>query len=106
MLQNRVFAVTMNKDEPWEIEPWHIRVSLRKCGYYVSEDAIEMPAEKITGPDLRKQNKEFNVTITVNNKEKANVRFRIHHWATDASNRLPYVPFHWLEESEPLIGSK
>lgn len=104
MLQNRVFAIVMNKDHPWEVEPWHIRASLRKCGYLIkSDNSIELPKEKITGPDLTKQNKEFKVIVTVNNTEKAEVRCRIHHWSTDPSNRLPYISEHWNIDAEPLF---
>lgn len=107
MLQNRVFAIVMNKDHPWVIEPWHIRASLRKCGYMIlSDSAIELPAEKITGPDLTKQNKEFIVTVTVNNAEKAKVRCRIHHWSTNPSDRLPYVLEHWSHSAEPLLPAQ
>jgi large subunit ribosomal protein L9 len=107
MLQNRVFAVVMNKDEPWVIEPWHIKTSLRKCGYFIlSDDAIELPKEKISGPDLQKQGKEFTVTVTINKTEKVNVRCRIHHWSTIPSDRLPYVFEHWLENAEPLFPSE
>lgn len=105
MLERRVFAVVMNKDHPWVIEPWHIRASLRKCGYIISsDDAIELPAEKISGPDLTKQNKEFTVTVTINKMEKARVRFRIHHWSTNPSDRLPYIFEHWNQDAEPLFG--
>lgn len=105
MLQNRVFAIVMNKNHPWVIEPWHIRASLRKCGYFIkSDNSIELPTEKITGPDLTMQNKEFTVIVTINNTEKANVKCRIHHWSTDPSERLPYVFEHWKEESEPLFA--
>lgn len=105
MLQYRVFAIVMNKDHPWELEPWHIRASLRKCGYFIKSDsAIELPAEKITGPDLTKQNKEFIVIVTVNNTEKAKVRCRIHHWSVDPSDRLPYVFEHWKQDAEPLFN--
>lgn len=105
MLQNRVFAIVMNKDHPWVVEPWHIRASLRKCGYLISSDsAIELPAEKITGPDLTIQNKEFFVTVKINNTEKARVRCRIHHWSTNPSERLPYIKEHWYQEAEPLFG--
>lgn len=104
MLQNRVFAIVMNKDHPWVVEKWHIRASLRKCGYMIlSDDAIQLPEQKITGPDLQKQNKEFFVTVTVNNTEKAKVRCRIHHWSTNPADRLPYVVDHWLHDSEPLF---
>ncbi|KAL7019786.1 hypothetical protein ACKWTF_011247 [Chironomus riparius] len=104
MLQNRVFAIVMNKEQPWVVEPWHIRASLRKCGYYIKSDSsIELPNEKITGPDMMKQNKEFYVTVTINGLEKARVKCRIHHWSTDPSDRLPYVYEHWLQSAEPII---
>ncbi|ETN60084.1 39S ribosomal protein L9, mitochondrial [Anopheles darlingi] len=103
-LESLILAVVMNKDHPWVIEPWHIRTALRKAGYYVPTEAIELPATPITGPDLLKQNKEFTVTITINNLEKARVRCRIHHWSTEPSNRLPYVFEHWKQEAEPLFG--
>lgn len=104
MLERRILAVVMNKETPWVIEPWHIRASLRKAGVNAVEEAIELPKEKITGPDLKKQNKEFYVTVTVNNVEKAKVRCRIHHWSTEASERLPYALDYWKEEAEPLFG--
>lgn len=105
-LEARVFAIVMNKDQPWVLERWHVRASLRKCGYLMnSDECIELPKEKITGPDLTMQNKEFVVTVTVNNMEKAKVRCRIHHWSTDPSNRLPYVFEHWLQDAEPLLSS-
>ncbi|XP_052860136.1 39S ribosomal protein L9, mitochondrial [Anopheles cruzii] len=103
-LESLILAVVLNKDQPWVIEPWHIRMSLRKAGYYVPTEAIELPATPITGPDLLKQNKEFYVTITINNLEKARVRCRIHHWSTEPSNRLPYVFEHWKLDAEPLFG--
>lgn len=104
VLQSRILAVIMNKDEPWVLEPWHIRASLRKAGMYAEEGTIELPQEQITGPDLLKEGKEFIVTVTVNNKEKAKVRCRLHHWSTDPSNRLPYVVDHWKLPAEPLFG--
>jgi large subunit ribosomal protein L9 len=106
-MERRTISIVMNKDNPWVIEPWHIRSSLRKSGFQVMNDSqIEMPAEKITGPDLTKQNKEFYVTVTINNCEKARVRCRIHHWSTDPSNRVPYAFEHWLQPAEPLFGSE
>lgn len=104
VLQSRVFAIVMNKDQPWVLQPWHIRASLRKQGVHADESTIELPEEPITGPDLKKQNKEFLVTVTVNNMEKATVRCRIHHWSTDPSNRLPFVYGHWKLPAEPLFG--
>ncbi|XP_058116649.1 large ribosomal subunit protein bL9m-like [Anopheles ziemanni] len=104
-LESLILAVVMNKDHPWKIEPWHIKASLRKAGYYVPEHAITLPETPITGPDLLKQNKEFYCTITTNNLEKARVHCRIHHWSTEPSDRLPYVFEHWKLDSEPLFGN-
>ncbi|KAG4067126.1 hypothetical protein HA402_000117 [Bradysia odoriphaga] len=104
VLEKRVLSIIMNKDEPWVLEPWHVRASLRKAGMHAVEEAIEIPKEPITGPDLMKEGKEFMVTITVNNFEKANVRCRIHHWSTDPSNRLQYVFEPWKLPAEPLFG--
>ncbi|KAJ6637580.1 39S ribosomal protein L9, mitochondrial, partial [Pseudolycoriella hygida] len=83
VLEKRILAVIMNKDHPWVLEPWHIRVSLRKAGMYANDHNIEIPKEPITGPDLLKESKEFIVTVTINNKEKAKIRCRIHHWSTN-----------------------
>jgi large subunit ribosomal protein L9 len=95
----------MNKDQPWVIEPWHIRASLRKAGYHILNDsAIQLPKEKITGPDLTKQNKQFIVWVTINKTEKARVKCRIHHWSTDPVERLPYVFEHYRHKAESLFG--
>lgn len=104
MLERLNLSVVMNKDHPWVIEPWHIKASLRKAGYICKEECITIPKERIEGPDLNKQNKEFYCTITINNLEKARVKCRIHHWSTDPSERLPYVVEHWKLPAEPLIG--
>ena len=97
----------MNKDQPWVVEPWHIRASLRKAGYHCKDDScITLPADKIEGPDLNKENKEFFCTVTINNLETAQLRCRIHHWSTDPSERLPYILEHWKNPAEPLFGSE
>ncbi|GBP50558.1 39S ribosomal protein L9, mitochondrial [Eumeta japonica] len=101
-LSQMVLEITMNKTQPWKLEPWHVRTSFRKSGFIVPEYAIEMPPMEIKGPDLSLQEKEFYVTVTVNNKEKVNVRCRIHHWATGLE-RLPWKEFHWKLPAEPLI---
>lgn len=106
ILEKRIIAVVMNKDNPWVIEPWHIRASLRKAGINAAEEAIELPKEPITGPDLTKQNKEFDVIVRVNNVEKAVLKCRIHHWSTDPGERLPYGIDHWKEPAESLFGKK
>lgn len=104
VLESRVVAVVMNKFQPWVVQPWHIVASLRKCGVYVmDESCIEMPKEPITGPDLVKNNKEFIVTVTINNLEKAKVRCRIFHWSNDPKTREPYVFEHWKQPAELLF---
>lgn len=65
-LKKMVVSVSMNKDEPWTIEPWHIRVSLRKMNVHVlSDDSIELPEHPISGPDFTLEGKSFVVYITV-----------------------------------------
>ncbi|XP_041969091.1 39S ribosomal protein L9, mitochondrial [Aricia agestis] len=101
-LSRLVLQITMSKTQPWTLEPWHVRASFRKAGYVVPESAIIMPKVAIKGPDLSLQEKEFLVTVKINNKEEVNVRCRIHHWATGLE-RLPHLPFHWKKTMEPLI---
>nr|XP_021186397.2 39S ribosomal protein L9, mitochondrial [Helicoverpa armigera] len=101
-LSRVVLQITMNKMEPWVLEPWHISASFRKSGFVVPEHAIEMPPVQIKGPDLSLQDKEFYVTVTINNTEKVNVRCRIHHWATGV-DRLPWEENHWKKPKEALI---
>lgn len=105
VLESRILGIIMNKDNPWVLKPWHVRVSLRKIGINAVDEAIELPETPITGPDLLKQNKEFVVFVTVNGLEKAKVRCRIHHWSSDSSERLPHIHEHWKEAAEPLFGS-
>lgn len=105
MLRNRVVGVVMNKDHPWTLEPWHIRVSLRKMGVYIREQDIKLPTTKISGPNLDIQNKEFEVEVQVSEQEKATVKCRIHHWSTDVRERLPYVFEHWNAETESLLAN-
>ncbi|CAH2983400.1 unnamed protein product [Chilo suppressalis] len=63
-LSRLVLQITMSKQVPWTLEPWHIRASFRKTGFFVPEYAIEMPPVAIKGPDLSLQEKEFYVTVT------------------------------------------
>lgn len=104
VFEKRIVAVVMNQTNPWVIQPWHIRASMRKAGLYVlDESCIELPKEPITGPDLNKQNKEFICTVTINNLEKAKVRCRIYHWVNDPKLRPPYVVEHWKQPAELLF---
>ncbi|KAJ8714032.1 hypothetical protein PYW08_007652 [Mythimna loreyi] len=101
-LSRTVLQITMNKFEPWVLEPWHITASFRKSGFVVPEYAIEMPPTQIKGPDLSLQDKEFYITVTINKKEKVNVRCRIYHWASGV-DRLPWEESHWKKPKEPLF---
>ncbi|XP_046971616.1 39S ribosomal protein L9, mitochondrial [Vanessa cardui] len=101
-LSRLVLQIIMSKTEPWTLQPWHVRASFRKACYVVPEHAIIMPPVTISGPDLSLQEKEFYVTVKINNKEEVNVRCRIHHWATGLE-RLPWVKDHWKKPFEALI---
>ncbi|XP_060864818.1 large ribosomal subunit protein bL9m [Metopolophium dirhodum] len=93
-LKKMVVSVSMNKDEPWTIEPWHIRVSLRKMNVHVlSDDSIELPEHPISGPDFTLEGKSFVVYITINKKEKVPVECNLHHWSTKLADRLPRTKF-------------
>jgi large subunit ribosomal protein L9 len=102
-LSRALLDISMNKEQPWTIEPWHIRLSARKAGIIIKDDdAIELPAGKITGPDVSLEGKEFYVTITVNKTEKVNVRCRIHHWSTEPGDRIvAHNP--WFQKAEPVF---
>lgn len=91
LLSNTNVVVLMNKEVPWTVEPWHIRSSLRKAGIQVPEDAITLPEESISGPNMDLEHKYFEVLVTINNTEKSPVKCVIRHWSTYVS-----------EKSEPL----
>lgn len=95
----------MNKYEPWVIERWHIKASLRKIGFICPEECITLPAQRIEGPDINgKEGKIFYCMVTINNMEKARLTCRIHHWTSDPSDRLPFIPDYWKVQNEPLLG--
>ncbi|XP_066137483.1 large ribosomal subunit protein bL9m [Euwallacea fornicatus] len=102
ILSRVCLSVVMNKEHPWTIKPWHIKVSFRKCCYIVPEDAITLPEKPITGPDMNLENKEFFVTVTVNKTEKVNVRCKLHHWSTEIVERIPHIHNFWEDEAEPI----
>lgn len=55
----------MNRENEWVLKPWHVKVSFRKCGYYVPEESITLPPKPIKGPDMSFEGKQFFVTVTV-----------------------------------------
>lgn len=54
----------MSDKNSWTIEPWHIRVAMRREGIVVTDEAIEL-ITKISGPDPSLEMKEFPVKIKV-----------------------------------------
>ncbi|CAL8130634.1 unnamed protein product [Orchesella dallaii] len=104
LLSKFVLNISMNKDTPWTLEPWHIRSSFRKAKVHVPESAITMPEHVITGPDMALEGKEFYITVTINGKEKQTVRCRIHHWATNLSEKLPRVRDHWKFPADTIFA--
>jgi large subunit ribosomal protein L9 len=103
-LSRFILDVTMNKEEPWTLEPWHIRAAFRKAYVCVPEEAITMPKKPISGPNPDLQDKEFYVTVTINDKETVPVRCRIHHWATELDERLPPFKEHRLYPAKPIFA--
>lgn len=99
----RVINISMNMENPWVLEPWHVRVSLRKTGIIVPEDALTLPEQQIKGPNMELEQKEFMVNIKLNNKESCDVRCRIHHVATNLRNRIPWQSNHWMHVAEPIF---
>ncbi|XP_015591216.1 39S ribosomal protein L9, mitochondrial [Cephus cinctus] len=93
LLSTLKLSVLMTLDNPWTIEKFHIRSSFRKANFHVPDECITMPQKKICGPDLSIENKEFYVTVTINNKEQVKVRCAIHHWSADPAKRLPHCEF-------------
>jgi len=103
-LAKRVINISMNLREPWTLEPWHVRVAFRKAGVMVPESCMTLPAQPVSGPDLEGlEGREFIVTVTINRLERVPVRCRIHHFASDPADRLPWTRQPWLRPAEPLF---
>lgn len=100
-LSTRLVSVSMNRENPWTLEPWHIRVAFRKTGIIVPEEAIELPKQPISGPDMDKEDKEFAVFITINRTERVPVRCKIHHWSPNYLERNDTGEY-W-KPSEPIL---
>ncbi|XP_050705527.1 39S ribosomal protein L9, mitochondrial-like [Eriocheir sinensis] len=103
LLSEMVIYLNMNKDNPWVLEPWHVRVSFRKAGVMVPEEALTLPPHTIAGPDLALQGKEFAVMVKINNKEEAAVRCRINHFASNPKDRLLNQGRFWELPGDPLF---
>jgi len=73
-LSKFVLNISMNAEEPWTLEASHIRAAFRKAHVHVPESAFTMPKEKITGPDMELEGKEFYITVTVRMIHASNVK--------------------------------
>ena len=110
-LSMRLLNVIVSKDNPWTVEKYHIRAGFRTVNIHVPDYAITMPERPITGPDLNKENKEFYITVTINQKEKVKVRCRLHHY-TSKANETIYCKNFWSKpapaifpEDQPILDS-
>ncbi|KAG7202656.1 hypothetical protein KM043_009831 [Ampulex compressa] len=88
---------------PWTLEKWHIRVAFRKIGVHVPEEAITMPTKTISGPNLDLQEKQFYVTVTINNVEEVKVKCRIHHWTDKPEEKLRMDENIWDLPINPIF---
>lgn len=101
ILSTLLLSVVVAKDNPWTLQKFHIRAAFRKINIQVPDHAITMPKNEITGPDLDKQNKEFYITVTINNRETVKVRCRLHHFTLQENEKLPFNDY-WKKQ-EPAI---
>ena len=113
-LSQHYLSVQMSAYTPWTIEKWHLKASFRKEGIIVPEDAMTIPEKAISGPDLSIENKEFYVTVKINNCEEVKVRCKIHHWPSDVNDQADTqgdIPFWDLPsiaifpEDQPILDS-
>lgn len=102
-LSKFILYVHMNLEEPWTLEPWHLRVAFRTACFIVPEDVITMPRHPISGPDINLDNKEFSVKVTINSMEEVFVRCRLHHWTNNPDKAVPRLPNEWQYQAEPLF---
>lgn len=111
-LSHLYLYVHMSMHTPWTIEKWHIRISFQRSGFIVPEDAITLSEKPISGPDLSLENKEFYVTVKINNQEEVKVRCRLRHWSSDLKNQAKSDVLHWdlpsvaiFPEDQPILDS-
>ena len=79
-LVNEVIILTMNSKNPWTITRDHIRIAFRLAGFSVPNECITLPQTPITGPNIEEyEGKDFVVILTINDREKVNVRIMLHH---------------------------
>jgi len=88
-LSKTVVPVVMNGEESWTLQPWHLKLALLNQGIFVNEDCIQI-AEEIKGPNPAYEAKEFLITLSINNFEKANIRGILFHQDTVDTSEIPH----------------
>ncbi|KOC59689.1 39S ribosomal protein L9, mitochondrial [Habropoda laboriosa] len=95
VLSQCYLRLRMSLDVPWTIEKWHLRVCFRMQGLIVPENAIILPEKAISGPDISIENREFYVTVKINDHEKVKVRCKIHQYTSDPEREIIYdTPYY------------
>jgi len=102
-LQRRMVKVEMSMDQPWTLEPWHLRVAFRRALVYLPEDALTLPEKPISGPDMENEKKVFIVGVTINKCDKVQVRCYLHHWSSDPTRAIPEDENDFRRAVEPLF---
>ncbi|XP_046834256.1 39S ribosomal protein L9, mitochondrial [Vespa crabro] len=105
ILSHMNLSVSLSQEVPWTLEKWHLKVSFRKAGIYVPEEAITLPEKTISGPDLSLEGKQFYVIVTINNSEKVKVRCRIHHHNVFIQDFWKYLLEPIFPEDKPILDS-
>jgi len=79
MLSRTVVGILMSNENPWTLEPWHVKQAFRKEGIIVRDDAISLPDQPITGPPKtpEEEGKEFDISVTINKTERVTVHAKI-----------------------------
>jgi len=98
----RVFDISMNIEQSWTIQPWHIKASLRKHKLWVKTEDIEIPGGQIEGPDMSLEGKEFIAVISINNEETLPLRCVVHHCGENAVK----TPGWYIKQGEPVWESE
>jgi large subunit ribosomal protein L9 len=102
-LRRRVIKVEMSMDQPWILEPWHVSVAFRRGGVYLPVEAVTLPNNTITGPNLENEKKVFLIGVTINKVDKVQVRCYLHHWSADPTRVIPEDKYDFRKVSEPLF---
>jgi len=95
-LTKKVFAIVMSGQNPWTLEPKHIRFALMVEGLLIEEDCVILPSDvKIEGPNSNVNEKEFAVDIQINEFEKVTIRCVLFQESPDVLTAGEIPPYGW-----------